>query len=379
MKIEKIITYHTQCKLNEENIIKSSQKAFDTREIAIVKVFTDEGLIGVGESLGRPDIVIPIIHKTLKPLIIGTDPTNITHLWQTMLGGSWFRAQTGIMVEALSAIDIALWDLKGKILNNPVFNLLGGAFRKEIPVYATGLYLNTPGNLEKEANEHLKNGFRAMKLKIGYPEGIKRDLERIKLIRSLIGPETKLMLDANCKYDISTATALAEHLPQYDISWLEEPLAPIRWGPHHDLKGYMELKQKISIPISWGEGEYLLTGLKDFLVQRCIDIIQPDVCRSGGITETARIIQTAELFAIRYAPHFWTSGIGLAATLHLAASAGSNFYFCEYDQSANDLRKHLVSTPFDVKNGKLNVPEGSGLGIELDEKMLSKYAIAVEE
>lgn len=373
MKITSISSYHVAYPLPQGEEIRSSQMIFDERSVVVVKVETDEGLVGWGESLGQPEITIPVIDNVLTPLIIGKDPLDTGVLWSSMARGTWFRAQSGVLVEALSALDIALWDIKGKALEKPIYSLLGGAFRTRIPVYATGMYLNSAENLQQEAEKHISNGFLALKMKIGYPEGIERDLERISQVRQVIGPEIKLMVDANGKYDLSTAISISQELAAFDVCWLEEPLKPN--GPYHDLDGYRQLKALSGVPIAWGEGQYLVAEIKDYLVDRVIDIIQPDVCRFGGITETYRVSPFASQFNIRFAPHFWTTGIGLAATLQISAAADQNFLISEFDQSFNPLREELTNPEFKVIDGKVNVPEGSGLGVEINEEFLKKCVV----
>lgn len=373
VKIRDVVPYHLQCSLSEEEVFRTPDTIYDKREIVVVKVYTDEGLVGLGECIGVPDVVIPIIENVLKPLIIGEDPLDTSVLWSTMLRGIYFRAQTATWVEALSGIDIALWDIKGKALNLPIHKLLGGPYRQSIPVYANGLYLDTLEALERGAVSYVERGFKAIKMKLGYPGGIRQDIESVSRVRRVIGDDIVLMIDSLEQYDLSTAVILSEELAGYDISWMQDPLKPV-FGPHYDLEGYQQLKAKISIPIAWGAGEYLLAGSKDYLVKRCVDIVQADVCRSGGITECSRIAVVAKLFGVRYSPHFWTTGIGLAATLHLSAAAQDNFLICEYDQSPNPLREELVVPPPVFDKSALAVPQGAGLGVELDEKAFHKYS-----
>lgn len=370
MKITNITTRHLQCPLPAAASITTSQKEYRTREVAVVTVETDEGLSGTGESLGHPPVVISIIQNCLAPLLIGQSPEDINRLWEIMLRGCWFRSQTGIPVEAMSAIDIALWDLKGKALGVPVYSLLGGAFRKEIPVYATGMYFKDPVELAEEASALVETGFRAVKMKIGYPEGPKKDIDQVARVRAAIGDQTGLMVDANGAYDVPTAAALSRELRYLDVRWFEEPLRA--HGPHHDLEGYRQLKRNSEVPIAWGEAEYLTDGILPYLMNRCVDILQPDVCRFGGISECVRAVHAARLFHTRYAPHFWTTGIGLAATLHLAAAAGSVFLVCEFDQSINPLRDHILEEPFVLSNGCLRVPDGPGLGITVNADWLDR-------
>lgn len=368
MKIANITTRHLRCALPASASITTSQREYNTREVALVIVETDNGLTGVGESLGYPPVVISIIQNCLAPLLIGQPADDIHRLWQTMLRGSWFRSQSGVSVEALSAIDIALWDLKGKALGVPVYSLLGGASRKEIPVYATGMYFKDAEELVDEAAALVEAGFRSVKMKIGYPEGVQKDIAQVSRVRSAIGDQIALMVDANGAYGVPEAIAVSRELRYMDVRWMEEPLRA--YGPHHDLDGYRQLKLNSEVPIAWGEAEYLTEGILPYLTGRCIDVLQPDVCRFGGITECQRAIVAARLFNTRYAPHFWTTGIGLAATLHLAAAAGDHFLLCELDQSLNPMRDQILEEPFVLKDGALRVPDGPGLGITLNHEWL---------
>jgi D-galactarolactone cycloisomerase len=338
------------------------------RRCLLAKVTTDEGLIGYGEGLTpvAPQAAAVVVEKVLAPFLIGQDPVNTEPLWETLYATQSSRGYTrGYQMIAISAVDIALWDLKGKILGQPVYRLLGGGFRDKIPVYATGLMMEgSPEAMVELAQGYYERGFRAMKLKIGEETG--QDFGRLQALRKAFGPELKLMVDANGAYDPPTAVKIGKKLEALDIFWFEEPVAP------EDATGMAWIKQHLSLYLAAGECEYTKFAFRELLLKNAIDICQPDIARAGGITECKKIAALAQAFNIHYAPHAWGGVLCVAATLHLAKSL-PNLLICEFDQVPNPLRDELPAQPLSFEEGFLQVPDGPGLGVELNEAVIQKY------
>jgi len=347
-----------------------SQGWISSRQTTIVIVSTDGGIEGVGESFGPAKAIAEAVESYCAPMILGNDPFNSSPIWDEVYGYLRANSQKGILIEALSAIDIALWDIKGKAVGLPVCKLLGGAYRDKARVYATGLYRpdveNPQEALVEEALGYKKDGFPAMKLKIGhvFPE---EDLSIIKAIREAIGYEIKLMVDANCAYNAAEAIRLAKQMEEYDIYWFEEPVPP------EDIDGSIEVKNNTNIRIASGECECTRYGFSQLISRRAVDIIQPDVCIAGGFTEIEKILAMASAWNIQCVPHVWGTNVAIAAALHYYAAIPhipTKFNppepFFEADRSPNPLREGTTHEKFVIKDGYIDIPEKPGLGITLD-------------
>jgi len=373
MIIEKIETFVLKDKLSKSFFF--SQWEYSERCICIVKVTASNGQFGWGEGYG-PAGVIEAGIKFLEPIVLGQNPLENEVIWSSMYRKTLDYARRGVLVASLSAIDIAIWDLKGKILGLPVSTLLGGAHRKKIKPYATGLYFtdhNDPSrDFAEEVALYKSQGFKAIKMKVGL--GVNEDFENIKRMRELLGDNIQLMIDSNHAYTLREAIALSRKIEQFDISWFEEPVSPEYY------QQYNELRNKTSIPISGGECEYLRFGFHQLLRNKSVDIIQPDICASGGLTEAKRISTLASTYGIDVVPHTWGTSIGIHVALHFISNLEnmpgrmkSPDFLMEYDQTENGLRDRLTFPKIKMKDGMIEVPTVPGLGIEVDEKVLMEY------
>ncbi|MFC2062751.1 mandelate racemase/muconate lactonizing enzyme family protein [Chloroflexota bacterium] len=337
----------------------------------LVEIETDEGISGVGEALVRlgPSVPKTIIDEVLAPSIIGLDPSNIGALWERMFSLMRFRGHSGgFFMEAISAIDIALWDIAGKVLNLPVYRLMLGLGRTEIPVYASSIFWDTPKNMASEAESLVDQGYRAIKIKIG--QGAELDEKCLIDIRKAVGSEIDLMVDANGAYNCTDAVRLGRKLEQLDVRWFEEPVPP------DDLEGYRNLSHKLDITIAGGEGVFNIYGMKK-LIESGVRVIQPNVARAGGITAVREMAAVAQAFHVPYAPHTGaSSAVCMAATMQLAAAI-PNFCIYEHIASENPLVNSILHNPLPVpQNGSITVPQQPGIGIELDMKAIAKHHIA---
>lgn len=376
MKIASVETFALRCRLPEP--FGYSQAWYDARTALLVRITTSDGQIGWGEAFGPPEPNAAIVRHVLAPLIIGEDSAATAPLWERMYGRTRDYGQKGLVLHAISAVDIALWDLKGKALGVPVSALLGGRFRDRVRAYATGLYFRPRSafvdELVHEATGHVAAGFHAMKLKVGYtPE---QDIVHARAVREAIGPNVQLMVDANHAYDAVTAIQLGREFEQIGVQWFEEPVIP------EDIEAYVEVSRALDLPIAGGEAEFSRFGFKRLLSERAVDIVQPDLTIAGGFTECQRIATLANTWGIRYVPHVWGSAVGLAASLQFIASmppATQSLIplepILEFDRTPNVFRDALTNGRPELNDGWVTIPDAPGLGIELREEVVREYMI----
>jgi D-galactarolactone cycloisomerase len=350
------------------------------RQYLIVRVAAEDGTVGYGECWGPIAGNQQVVEKIIAPLVVGQDPLATGRLWQEVLFKLRWSYHSFAPYSALSGIDIALWDLKGKLMGRPVYELLGGAFRTQVPAYATGHYFRRVDRLEeqidvvrKEAVENLGKGFRRLKLKIGLGLlgwGPEADIALMQAMREEVGDEIPIMVDANCAYQIPAAMKVGRAAEELDIGWFEEPLPPT------DIDGYCQLSRDLDVPIAGGESWALLSEFADIFRRRAVTVAQPDVCSAGGITEVKRIADLANALNISCYPHVWGTPIAIAASLHVLATLPGEVLL-EFDQSANPIRERLLSRVVAVNaQGSVEVPTGPGLGIEVDEDQLEAFRAA---
>jgi D-galactarolactone cycloisomerase len=344
---------------------------FVKRDAVLVKVETGDGLVGIGEAhhSKSPTVIEKLINANLRPILLGKDPLQIEGLWQLLYSQVASTHGPGAAgVTAISGVDIALWDLLGKALGQPLYILLGGKCRERIRAYVGGLTLGWKRSEElvEEANRYAKAGFTALKLRIG--RGVEEDAEAVRAVREGLGDGVDLMADANTRYaSAKEAIKLAERLAELDILWLEEPFPPDR------LALYRALARHARVPIAAGENHFTRFGFQPLIQWGLIDIAQPDVTKSGGITELRKIAAMADAWGISFAPHIYPSGIGMAAALHLLISV-PNALIAEYEPSeGNPLLAALLKNPIRAVDGFLEPPEGPGLGIEIDEGFVEDH------
>jgi D-galactarolactone cycloisomerase len=381
VKITDIKVHALQCSLTQP--FAFSQGWVNRRSATLVEVLTDAGVSGWGEAFAQglepPQIAVAAIQSGLQPLLIGANPLDTEVLWHRMYHATRDYGRKGSVVAAISAIDIALWDIAGKVHGCPVYQLLGGAFRERVQAYATGFYRisgqGEASRLGEEAIRHYEAGFRAMKVKLGY--GVRDDLLVMEEVRRTLGQrDVTLMVDTNHAYGVAEALQLGRALEQYDLRWYEEPVAP------EDLAGYRELRQALAMPIAGGENEHTLFGFRDLLGQRCVDIAQPDIGSAGGFTACRHIAALAHAHGVQVNPHVWGSAIAQAASLQLIAALPVAHHsvfpqepIFEYDRSSHPFRQQLVREPLESRDGWLEVPSRPGLGVEVDRAVLERYRL----
>lgn len=378
MKIQKV-TCHVLNTPIERPFTSSRGWLYKTRGTCLVEIETHDGIVGWGECYGPSAVAKAFIDTQFAPRIIGRDPFDVEVIWEELYNRIKDYGAKGMSIAAMSGIDIALWDIVGKTCGKPVHKLLGGAFRSEVKAYATGLYFVDMDNLVKEAVDeaegYVKDGFRAIKMKIGMGS-IDKDFERVAAVREAIGSDINLMVDANHCFSVPVAIRLGRKLEELDIDWFEEPISP------EDIDGYVEVTRALDMAVAGGENEFTRWGFRDAIARKAMDIVQPDVCAAGGLTECKKIAAIASAHGVECVPHAWGSVVGLAATLHFLASIPdqppSLFPFpplLEFEQCENPFRDFLGREPIHQVQGIVSVPTGAGLGVDLDRKVIDKYRV----
>jgi D-galactarolactone cycloisomerase len=352
------------------------------RSATLVEVSTDDGLTGWGEAFAQglepPEIAAAAIEAALAPLVIGEDPRATEVLWHRMYHATRDYGRKGSVISAISAIDIALWDIAGQAFGVPVHVLLGGAFRMDVEAYATGFYrISGKGEAPRLADEALAHhaaGFRHMKVKLGY--GVEDDIAVMHTIgRAIQGKDVRLMIDTNHAYGVADAIRLGRALEDFDLRWYEEPVVP------EDLQGYRDVRARLAVPIAGGENEHTLHGFRELLGARAVDIAQPDIGSAGGFTACRHIATLAQAHGVQVNPHVWGSAVAQAASLQLIAAlpvANHAIHaeppILEYDRSSHPFRRDLIATPIEQgKDGRVAIPTKPGLGIEIRRDTLTRF------
>lgn len=375
LKITNLETILLSYRYREDEAWKWSGGVTLQRNAVLVRVETNRGICGIGEigeSAFLPRSVKQIVEERFRSLLLGEDPVNIERLWQKMYIRSAHWGRKGVVIPVISGIEIALWDILGKWLNKPVYELLGGAYREKIRVYASAGMSKPFQELVEEVKQYAEEGYSAVKVRIGH-EDPHQDIELVRELRGAIGDRIDLMVDAGQCYvdfpwDFNTALKVARELERCNVFWLEEPLHP------DDIEGYKHLSHAVDVPIAAGENEFTRFGFKDLIVNRAIDILQPDVTRSGGILECKKIAAMASAFHLRCAPHIFGSGVGFMANMHFIVST-PNAFVMEYDRTPNPLREALLVEPPRFLKGYLHlVRDIPGLGVNLTDEIVEKFA-----
>jgi L-rhamnonate dehydratase len=353
---------------------EASMQTFTFHGWLIVEVFTDDGSVGLGNAALAPPITKQIIDLYLKPLLIGQDPWDIELLWQHMYRKTMAFGRKGIGMVAISALDIALWDLLGKSAKQPVYRLLGGRTKTRIPVYASRLYSVDLGELAAEAKRYKDEGYRAMKLRFGWgpadgAAGMQRNVALVRAVRETVGDGVDVMADAYMGWTLDYAKRMLPLLEPFHLRWLEEPVIP------DDIHGYAELRRYGKVPIAGGEHEFTLYGFRELLEAQALDYIQFDTNRVGGITQARKIAALAEAHSIPVIPH-----AGQMHNYHIVmASLNSPMaeYFPIVDvEVGNELFWYVFQGEPRSKEGYVNLDDNSpGLGLTINEAGLEQFEV----
>jgi D-galactarolactone cycloisomerase len=357
----------------------SARGTVTQRTSTLVRVESRDGTVGWGEAFGPPRTMATLVDELLAEMVVGMDPYDVETLCDRNYAGLYHFGSRGLIQSAISGVDIALWDLIGRSTQTSVSRLLGGRSRDRVTPYASTMYVTEWGQPPAEPIETaVAEGFDAAKIKIG--RGIDDDVERVRVARDILGEDAALMVDCNGNYRPAQAVRLAEAIEPYDVAWIEEPLPP------ENLSGYRELKRSVSVPLAAGEASYGRFEFEELVDDRVVDVVQPDVCKCGGLSEARFVGKLATTQNVAVSPHVWTGAIGLAASLQLAATLSAyphstnvpEPFLFEVDRADNGLRTELLTDPFDVSGGTLAVPDGPGLGVSPDPDAIDRYRIGEE-
>jgi L-rhamnonate dehydratase len=355
-------------------LTKATMGTFTFHSWLIVEIVTDTGLVGIGNAALAPHVTKNVIDLHLKPLLIGADPWDIEFLWQHMFRKTMAFGRRGIGMVAISAVDIALWDILGKSAQQPVYRLLGGRTKPTIPVYASRLYSGPLDQLAREAVRYKDQGYKAMKMRFGWgptdgAEGMQKNVALVRTVREAVGDGIDVMADAYMGWTLDYAKRMLPLLEPFHLRWLEEPVIP------DDVQGYAQLKSYARIPIAGGEHEFTLYGFRDLLEARAVDYIQFDTNRVGGITQARKIAALAEAYSVPVIPH-----AGQMHNYHVVmASLNSPMaeYFPRVDvEVGNELFWYIFRGEPSAKAGSIDLADNvPGLGLTLDEAGLERFEV----
>jgi L-rhamnonate dehydratase len=370
MKIDQII-----CQILRVESVQ--QKTASCQDVALVRVRTDDGLEGIGEADASPEVIKAIIDAPfshniacgLREILVGENPLEIERLWQIMYRRTMYFGRSSVTICAMSAIDMALWDLKGKYFDQPIHRLLGGKQHDRIKAYASILFGRDGKQTREIGQRWIQAGYQAVKFgwePMGRSEAL--DLELVRGARAGVGDDATLLIDAGCVWDARTALSRAHAFAEFNIGWLEEPLRP------SDVEGYVWLRDRSPVPIAAGEEECGRESFRPLIDRRALDVYQVDISRNG-FTDAAYVRARVEEIGARLCNHCYTSPITVAACLHWLSTCRAAFVFedCVDD---SPMRHELTREKLQAKDGWIAVPDGPGLGITLNEDFVKKYLVA---
>jgi L-alanine-DL-glutamate epimerase-like enolase superfamily enzyme len=353
---------------------QDSMSGFRFHGWLVVELFTDSGHIGIGNAALSPRLTKQAIDTYLKPILLGKDPFETEYLWQYMYRQTIAFGRKGVAMVAISAVDIAIWDLLGKATGQPVYRLLGGRTKRRIPVYASRLYSQPLEQLAAEASSYKEQGYKAMKLRFGWgpvdgAAGTERNLDLVRTVRDVIGYEIDLMADAYMGWTLDYARRMVPLLEPFRLRWLEEPVIP------DDIHGYAELKAMGRVPIAGGEHEFTLYGFRELLEAKAVDYIQFDTNRVGGITQARKIAALAEAYSVPVIPH-----AGQMHNFHVVMASFNSpmaeFFPVVDVEVGNELFWYVFKGEPAPVDGSIDLDENvPGLGLTIDEESLKRFEV----
>jgi L-alanine-DL-glutamate epimerase-like enolase superfamily enzyme len=389
MRITRIEATWVSIPISAERQHKSDFGQIKQFDSCIVRIETDAGVTGWGEgknaagSAGTYFAIVATINQEFAPRLIGKDPRDISLIWDNLYNGIRSHHATrrghatpelsrrGVTIAAISAIDIALWDILGKSLGLPVWRLLGGRKAERMPAYASGGWANAEG-IGKQLGSYVEGGgFKAVKMRVGAMDGTARaSADRVMAARKHLGPKIDIMVDAHGTFTVAEAKRFAHLVRDCDLAWFEEPVSA------DDKTGIAEVRHSCPIPIAAGESEFTRFDFRDLITHRAVDILQPDLAICGGITEARRIDALANAYNLRLAPHLWAGAPAFFAGLHIVAASSSS-YILEYSLGANPMLHVLIEEKVSVEDGMIDIPDRPGLGMTIREDVLAAHAVRV--
>ncbi len=349
-----------------------------TQDDLLIRIETDEGITGYGEvdtspEVGRAVIDAEMSHGTcygLREILIGKDPFDIEQIWELMYQKTNYYGRLGVVMHAMSGVDMALWDILGKAAGKPVHKLLGGSFCSDVRAYASMLMPETVGEVRELVRRYAGEGFTAVKLGYGpLGKSVRKDVELAETAKEAAGQNVDVMIDIGHGYTLKMARQAAKEFEDIGIYWMEEPFPP------EAIDDYRQLCDSTSLRIAAGEQDAGRWTFRRLIWDAHLDVIQPDISRAGGLTETKRIAYMAREANRLLVPHAFRTGVLVAACLHLIAAI-PNSAFLEYSVTDSALRRELLAEPFRVVGGRVAVPTKPGLGIEINPETVKRYSVA---
>jgi len=386
MKITKVQAWWVRIPIETVRQHVSDFGRLTTFDAAIIRIETSDGIVGWGEgknaagSAGVYGALAHLLNHEIGPRLIGLDPRNITAIWEMLYNGVRCDkaaasghampelSRRGLSVAAISAVDIALWDILGKSLGQPVWQLLGGKKADRLPAYASGGWASAEEIGDQLLSYIERGGFKAVKMRVGSMDGAPHaSAKRVQAARMALGPDVEIAVDAHGTYTVAGAKRFIRMVEDFDLAWFEEPVIG------DDKPGMAEVRAAGSIPIAAGESEATRFDFRDMAMLRAVDIFQPDPAFCGGITEAMRIASLASAFNLRFAPHLWAGAPCFFAGLHICAASPASFTI-EYSLGANPMIHDLVEETVEVRDGMVTIPDTPGLGFTVDEEFLKAHA-----
>jgi L-alanine-DL-glutamate epimerase-like enolase superfamily enzyme len=384
MKIVDVDAVWLHCPIPNERQHVSDFGRIASFDMTLVSVTTDDGLVGYGEakaavgSSGVCAALVTCVKQELRPIVLGRDPRRINELWERMYNGPRDHyalargrgfpvlGRRGLTISAISGIDMALWDVLGQSLGQPVVHLLGGACREQMPAYASGGWAGVDG-IGAQVRSYVERGFQAVKMRVGVMDGtVATSVARVRAAREALGPTIGIAVDAHGTYSVPEAKQFCRNTEAYNLMWFEEPINA------DDRRGTAEVRATTSTPIAAGESEFTRFDFRDLIELRAVDILQPDLAICGGLTEGLRIAALASAYQLALAPHIWGSAFSFMAGLHLAFASPAATIL-EYSLGANPLLHELVTETIVCENGMIAAPERPGLGVTPRPEFIAEY------
>ena len=358
-----------------------AEEAYGFKHLALLRVHTDEGITGIADVESQPHVIKAIVEAPrhggdlfsgLKHLVIGEDPFEVERLWQRMFERTYYYGRRGAVLQAISGIDIACWDIMGKATGRPIYKLLGAGYRDRVRAYASTLFRPTPAAMAAACQKYLAQGFTALKFGWGvFGQDPALDVHLVEAARRTVGDDVALLVDAGwfVHRTPKESIAMIERIAPYNPFWVEEPCHP------EDYRGYAMVAGAVRTRIAAGEQEATAWGFRALIDEGKVDVVQPDLSRCGGFTIARQVAHMAAERNVAVCPHAWLSPILLAASLHYNAFL-PDALFVEYSTAAGPLSRALCRNPPELEDGYVRVPQGPGLGVELDEEVVERYRVS---